>query len=50
MNPLYLRQVWSGKPALLARLQRDKSASGQVRLHYFRLNVGSWSRLDGNEP
>ena len=50
MDPLYLRQVWSGNPALLARLQQDKSASGQARLHYFRLNVGPWSRLDGNEP
>jgi len=50
MDPLYLKQVWSGNPALLARLQRDKSASGSARLHYFRLNVGPWSRLDGNEP
>ena len=50
MDPLYLKQVWSGNPALLARLQRDKSASGSARLHYFRINVGPWSRLDGNEP
>ncbi|MCA1556596.1 MAG: hypothetical protein LC747_07890 [Acidobacteria bacterium] len=50
MDPLYLRQVWGGNPALLARLQRDKSALGYARLHYFRINVGPWSRLDGNEP
>lgn len=50
MDPLYLKQVWSGNPALLARLQKDKSALGHARLHYFRINVGPWSRLDGNEP
>ena len=50
MDPLYLRQVWSGNPALLARLQRDKSALGHARLYYFRINAGPWSRLDGNEP
>jgi hypothetical protein len=50
MDPLYLTQVWSGNPALKRRLEADKSASGWARLHYFRLNVGPWSRLDGNEP
>lgn len=50
MDPLYLRQVWSGNPALKRRLEADKSASGWTRLHYFRINVGPWSRLDGNEP
>jgi hypothetical protein len=50
MDPIYLRQVWSGNPALLKRLEADKSATGRARLHYFRINVGPWSRLDGNEP
>ena len=50
LDPLYLRQVWSGNPALLARLQADRSAEGRARLHYFRINVGPWSRLDHNEP
>jgi hypothetical protein len=50
MDPIYLRQVWSGNPALLSRLEADKSATGRARLHYFRINVGPWSRLDGNEP
>jgi hypothetical protein len=50
LDPLYLKQVWSGNPALKRRLEADKSASGWARLHYFRLNVGPWSRLDSNEP
>ncbi|HLL73112.1 MAG TPA: hypothetical protein VK363_16860 [Pyrinomonadaceae bacterium] len=50
MDPLYLEQVWSGNPALKRRLEADKSASGRARFHYFRINVGPWSRLDGNEP
>ncbi|HEX8422146.1 MAG TPA: hypothetical protein VF634_01980 [Pyrinomonadaceae bacterium] len=50
LDPLYLRQVWSGNPALLARLEADKTPEGRARLHYFRINVGPWSRLDGNEP
>lgn len=50
MDPLYLRQVWSGNPALLKRLEADRSALGRACLHYFRINVGPWSRLDGNEP
>ncbi|HJR09585.1 MAG TPA: hypothetical protein VJ842_20155 [Pyrinomonadaceae bacterium] len=50
LDPLYLRQVWSGNPALLARLEADKTAEGRARLHYFRINAGPWSRLDSNEP
>jgi hypothetical protein len=49
-DPLYLQQVWSGNPALLKRLEADKTAEGRARLHYFRINVGPWSRLDHNEP
>ncbi|MDX6269088.1 MAG: hypothetical protein QOD28_311 [Acidobacteriota bacterium] len=50
LDPLYLRQVWSGNPALKRRLEADRTAAGRARLHYFLLNVGPWSRLDGNEP
>ncbi|HEY0078688.1 MAG TPA: hypothetical protein VGB73_08580 [Pyrinomonadaceae bacterium] len=50
MDPLFLRQAWSGNPALLARLERDKSPQGRLRLQYFRINAGPWSRLDHNEP
>jgi hypothetical protein len=50
LDPLFLRQVWRGNEALLKRLEQDKTAEGRERLHYFRINNGPWSRLDGNEP
>jgi hypothetical protein len=50
MDDIYLRQVWSGNVALLKKLEADRSPSGLERLHYFRMNVGPWSRLDNNEP
>ncbi len=49
-DPLYLRQIWSGNEALLKKLQADKSPIGRLRLHYFMINKGPWSQLDGNEP
>jgi hypothetical protein len=50
LDPLFLRQVWSGNDALKAKLEADKSAAGRQRLHYFLINDGPWSRLDNNEP
>ena len=50
LDPLFLRQVWSGNEALEKKLQADKSAAGQQRLHYFYINDGPWSRLDEKEP
>jgi hypothetical protein len=49
-DQLYLRQIWSGNEALLKKLQADKSVAGGERLHYFMINKGPWSQLDGNEP
>src|SRR5215211_7796385 len=50
LDPLFLRQVWSGNDALEKKLQADKTAAGQQRLHYFYINDGPWSRLDDKEP
>ena len=50
LDPLFLRQVWSGNEALKQKLEADKSAVGRQRLHYFLINNGPWSRLDSNEP
>ncbi len=50
LDPLFIRQVWNGNPALWAKLQRDKTPAGRERLHYFLINKGPWSRLDGDEP
>ena len=50
LDPLFLRQVWSGNEAVKAKLEADKSVVGRQRLHYFLINDGPWSRLDNNEP
>ena len=50
LDPLFLRQVWSGNDALRQKLEADKSPAGKQRLHYFLINDGPWSRLDHNEP
>ena len=50
LDPLFLRQVWSGNDELHKKLEADKSAVGRQRLHYFLINDGPWSRLDNNEP
>lgn len=50
LDPLFLRQVWSGNDALHEKLRADRSQIGRQRLHYFLINDGPWSRLDNNEP
>lgn len=50
LDPLYLRQVWAGNPALLKKLEADQSPLGRERLHYFLINDGPWSQLDENKP
>ncbi len=49
LNWIYMDQLWSGNRALYAKLQQDHSALGQARLHYFWLNKGPWSDLDGHQ-
>ena len=46
LDGLFLTQRWSGNAALQANLQKDTSALGKARLHYFVLNKGPWSDLD----
>ncbi len=50
LDPLFLRQVWSGNEALKKKLEADKSPAGRQRLHYFFINDGPWSRIDNKEP
>src|SRR6185436_9157358 len=50
LDPLYLRQVWSGNEALKQKLEADTSPDGRERLHYFMINKGPWSRNEKNEP
>jgi peptidase M49-like protein len=50
VNRIFLRQFWSGDLALYQRLQQDKSPLGRERLHYFWINKGPWSEIDGYTP
>ena len=49
MDPLFLRQVWSGNESLRQRLEADRTPAGRMLLKYFLINDGTWSRLDENE-
>ena len=48
MDPLHIRQVWSGNAELQKRLEADKTPVGRARLRYFWINKGPWSQLDDN--
>ena len=50
MDALFLRQVWAGNEAMRLYLLKDRTSLGEARLHYFLINKGPWSRLDGNAP
>jgi len=49
MDTLFMEQVWTGNPALFAKLSSDTSPEGRARRHYFVINKGPWSRLDHNQ-
>src|SRR5215472_16096591 len=38
VNHIFMQQIWSGDLVLYQKLQQDKSAIGQARLHYFWIN------------
>jgi len=48
LNFVFMDQLWSGNRALYDKLQKDTSPLGKERLHYFWLNKGPWSDLDGH--
>ena len=50
LDPLFLRQVWSGNDELHRKLMADHTPTGRMLLHYFLINDGPWSRLDENQP
>ncbi len=50
IDGLFLRQVSSGNVPMLLDIASDQTALGRARLHYFLLNKGAWSRLDGDKP
>jgi hypothetical protein len=48
LDPLFMTQLWEGSNALYAKLQKDTTPLGRVRLKYFWQNKGPWSDLDGH--
>ena len=48
LNFVFMDQLWSGNRALYDKLQKDTTPLGKERLHYFWLNKGPWSDLDGH--
>jgi hypothetical protein len=48
VDTLQLRQRWAGNEALWAALRKGSSPLGKARQHYFWLNKGPWSIIDGN--
>ena len=48
LNLVFMDQLWGGNRALYEKLQKDGSPLGKERLHYFWLNKGPWSDLDGH--
>ena len=48
LNHIFMQQYWSGDLELYAKLQKDQSPRGKARLHYFWINKGPWSSLDGD--
>lgn len=48
LNDIFMKQLWSGNPALYEKLKRDTTPFGKARLHYFWINKSPWSDLDGH--
>lgn len=48
INNVFMDQLWSGDRALFQKLERDTTPLGKARVHYFWLNKGPWSDLDGH--
>src|SRR5512146_2819159 len=47
VNEIFLDQLWSGNREVYRRLRADRSPLGRARLHYFWMNKGPWSEIDG---
>lgn len=48
LDDIFLNQLWSGNQELLSKLRRDTTPLGAARQHYFMINKGPWSDLDGH--
>jgi hypothetical protein len=50
MNEIYLRQTWTGNPAMRERLQGYTGPHADAVRQYFTINFGPWDRLKEREP
>ena len=50
LDDIFMKQLWDGNPALYAKLKQDATPLGKARLHYFWINKGPWSEIDGYTP
>src|SRR5215467_12280375 len=50
MDPIFLRQVWSGNVALKQKLESLTSEEDREKYHFFMINKGPWDRQDKNLP
>ena len=46
LDRVFMQQMWDGNLALYAELQKDATALGKARLHYFWINKKPWSDID----
>jgi len=50
MNEIYLRQAWTGNPAMRQQLQSDGGEHAEAARQYFAINFGPWDRLAERQP
>lgn len=50
MDPIFLRQVWTGNPALAKELEALQGKDAEAAREYFRINFGPWDRLAERAP
>jgi hypothetical protein len=50
LDPVFLRQVWTGNPELAARLEGWNEGAHKAAREYYDVNFGPWDRLEEMEP
>jgi hypothetical protein len=50
MNEIFLRQAWTGNPAMRAELKALKDPQAGAAREYFDINYGPWDRLAERQP
>jgi len=48
IDRIFMQQLWAGNLDEYAKIKNDSSPSGEARAHYYWLNKGPWSDLDGH--